>query len=340
MPVLQPGVPSRAAAFGGPVEHQPEGIRVGGAARVLSRIGHRIAHLAAVEVANNSIAPGEDPEARNISVFGVDVSAGVVAGHVGNKRQVRKATLRIVVREPLDGRARGDGDGNTLAQVDGGPVPGAQKRCAHRTRRFALRAVHHAVDHQRALVTKKAREADWARLGDEVEVLGNLAAQRQGPPQGGHALHIATQFDLFDQEPIASSTILRAFVGEMGLVGRGELPSGGKGLRTWHRASEESVQLWMHSTPRTTEAIVSRQPQDLPSHRSTFVSQRTRNEGGAPAAGNAGSSLLACGNDKYPGDYKTSPSCVQRSQTGPFYKLSVRPWALVVRIRVRILVST
>src|SRR5580658_5969768 len=38
-----------------------------------------------------------------------------------------------------------------------------------------------------------------------------------------HALDVATQLDLFGEEPIAGVTILRAFVREMGRVGRGKL---------------------------------------------------------------------------------------------------------------------
>jgi hypothetical protein len=94
----------------------------------LSRIGHLSAHLAAVEVADDSIAPAENAEARDIGVFGVYVGASVLAGPIGNERQIREAALILVFEQALDGRAGSDGDANPLAKVDSDPVPGIQER--------------------------------------------------------------------------------------------------------------------------------------------------------------------------------------------------------------------
>src|ERR1039457_5085713 len=112
------------------------------------------------------IAPAEDAEAGDIGVFGVYVGASVVAGPIGNEWQIGETALIPIIDQALDGRAGSDGIGNALAKVDRNPVPGAQERCAHRTRRFALRTVHHAVDHERVFVANKTR-SEARRVGKE-----------------------------------------------------------------------------------------------------------------------------------------------------------------------------
>jgi hypothetical protein len=57
----------------------------------LSGIYHRSAHLGTIEVACDSIALAEDAEAGDIAVFGVHVDASVLAGRIGNERQIREA---------------------------------------------------------------------------------------------------------------------------------------------------------------------------------------------------------------------------------------------------------
>ena len=95
-------MPIRAAAFRRQVQHQPERIDVRRATRILSRVGHRTAHLAAVKVTDDSIAPGEDAEAGDIGVFGADVGAGVVAGHIGHEWKIGEAALLLVREQPID----------------------------------------------------------------------------------------------------------------------------------------------------------------------------------------------------------------------------------------------
>ena len=137
-----------------------------------------------------------------------------------------KAALILVIDQALDWRAGSDGDSNALAKVDSGSVPGTQERRATRTRRFALRTVHHAVDHQRVFVAEKTRETHRARFGGQQEVLRNLTARGQRAPLRRDTLQVAPQFDLFDDELIASRAILRAFVGIAGLVSCRQIRAG------------------------------------------------------------------------------------------------------------------
>src|SRR5690349_16200419 len=81
--VFELGVPVGATAFGSPVEHEPEGIEIGAAARVLAGVGHGGTHFAGVEMADHAVAAGEDTEAGNVGVVGIDVGAGVFAAGVG-----------------------------------------------------------------------------------------------------------------------------------------------------------------------------------------------------------------------------------------------------------------
>ena len=76
-PVLQLRIPIRAATSRRKVQHQPERIQVRPAARILSGVGHRTAHLAGVEVTNDSVAPAEDAEARDVGVFRIDIGTCV-----------------------------------------------------------------------------------------------------------------------------------------------------------------------------------------------------------------------------------------------------------------------
>ena len=52
---------------------------------------------------------------------GFTVGASVLAGPIGNERQIREATLIFVIDQALDGRAGSDGDGNALAKVESVP---------------------------------------------------------------------------------------------------------------------------------------------------------------------------------------------------------------------------
>ena len=162
--VIKLRIPVRAAALRRQVQHQPERIQVWGSTRILSGVCHRSAHLAAVDLADDSIALVEDAEAGDIGVVSVDVGASVFAGAIGEERQISEAALILIIEEALDRRTGRDGNGNALAQVGGNPVPGADERRAHGTRRFALRAVHHAVNQERGFVTEKTREAEGARF--------------------------------------------------------------------------------------------------------------------------------------------------------------------------------
>ena len=73
MSVLKLGIPVGAAAFRSQIQHQPERIKIGRAARILSRVRHRAAHLSAVEVPDDTITASEDAESGNIRVVRVDV---------------------------------------------------------------------------------------------------------------------------------------------------------------------------------------------------------------------------------------------------------------------------
>ena len=115
-------------------------------------------------MADDSIALGEDAEAGDIGVVSVEVGASVFAGPIGEERQISEAALILIIDEAPDRRTGRDGNGNALAQVGGNPVPGAKERRAHGTRRFALRAVHHAVNKERGFVTEKTQEAEGARF--------------------------------------------------------------------------------------------------------------------------------------------------------------------------------
>ena len=83
---------------------------------------------------------------------------------------------------------------------------------------------------QRVFLAEEMGEADGAGLGDELEVLGNLAAGRQGAPVGRNVLKLAAQFDFLDEERIASRTVFGALVGEMSFVGVGQIAGGSEGV--------------------------------------------------------------------------------------------------------------
>ena len=105
----------------------------------MSRIGHHAAHLAAVELADDAVAASEDAESWNIRVVRFDVSPRILAAEVKDEWRIGEAALPLVHDEAFDGRT---GSGCALTQVDGDPVPRAEERGAHGTRRLALRAVH------------------------------------------------------------------------------------------------------------------------------------------------------------------------------------------------------
>jgi hypothetical protein len=110
--VIELWIPVRAAALRRQVQHKPKRVEVRRAARILSGIGHCSAHLAAIEVADDSVAPAEDTEAGDISVLGPYVGASVLAGPIGNERQIREAALILVIDQALNWRAGSYGDGN------------------------------------------------------------------------------------------------------------------------------------------------------------------------------------------------------------------------------------
>jgi len=103
VPVIEFRIPVRTATFRRQVQHQPERIKVWPAARILSGICHRSTHLGAVEMVYDYIAPVENAEARDIGVFRVYVGAGVVAGPIGNERQICEPALILVIDQALDG---------------------------------------------------------------------------------------------------------------------------------------------------------------------------------------------------------------------------------------------
>jgi len=61
-------------------------------------------------------------EAGYVSVARIDVGACAIAGHVGDKREVREAALFLIFHQSLYGRARRNGDCGQLAQIDSDPA--------------------------------------------------------------------------------------------------------------------------------------------------------------------------------------------------------------------------
>lgn len=100
------------------------------------------------------------------------------------------------------------------------------KRCAHRARRLARWAVHHAVDHERGFIAKKTGEASQTQLGDKLKVARDLATRWQSAPFGCDAIDVAAQLNLISEKRIASRAILLTFVWEMSCVGCGKLRGG------------------------------------------------------------------------------------------------------------------
>lgn len=70
MPVVEFRIPVGATTFRREVQHEPERIRVWRAPRVLAGVGHRPAHLTAVEVAHNSVAQIEQAETGHSMLYG------------------------------------------------------------------------------------------------------------------------------------------------------------------------------------------------------------------------------------------------------------------------------
>ncbi|MGC2661925.1 MAG: hypothetical protein WA324_28530 [Bryobacteraceae bacterium] len=134
----------------------------------MSGIGHVTTHLDGVEVADGSIAPGKHAKATNIVIVGSDIAARMLTGHVGYEREVRKATLLLVLDEPLDRRSRGGDHRDAIPEIGRGPVPDNQKRRAHRTGRLTLRTVHHTVDQQCLLIAKEAEEMSISPPGGKA----------------------------------------------------------------------------------------------------------------------------------------------------------------------------
>src|SRR5262249_1299688 len=153
--ILKLGIPLRTASLWGQIQHQPERIDVRSTTRILARVRHRCAHFSTVEVSNDSLAKREDAEAGNVGVLRIYVGPSVLAVDIRKEREVREAALLPVFDQALDGGTGSDSRGDPLSQVDGSPVPGVEERCAHGTRRFPLRTVHHAVDQQSALVAEQ-----------------------------------------------------------------------------------------------------------------------------------------------------------------------------------------
>src|SRR5262249_41537577 len=115
-------------------------------------------------------------------------------------------------------------------QVDGGAVPRGQKRGTHGAWRFALRAVHHAVDQQGLLVAEELREVCRAGLGDKLEVFENFSTGRQSTTLRRNALDLAAQLDLIDKKSIAGRAIAGAFIGKMSCICSGKLLRGDESL--------------------------------------------------------------------------------------------------------------
>src|SRR5277367_5675504 len=113
--ILELRIPVGAATLRRQIQHQPKGVEVWGTAWILSGVGHRATHLTTVEVVNRSVTPGENGEAWYVGVAGTDVGAREIAGHVGDKREVREAVVFLIFHQSLDGRARHNNDCGPLA---------------------------------------------------------------------------------------------------------------------------------------------------------------------------------------------------------------------------------
>jgi hypothetical protein len=72
-------------------------------------------------------------------------------------------------------------------------------------------------------VAKKTRETNHAILTYKFKILGNFAARWKCTSTGSDSLNGATQFDLFDEQRIASFAVVGAFVWEMSFVRGDEL---------------------------------------------------------------------------------------------------------------------
>ena len=111
----------------------------------------------------DAVAASEDAESWNIRVVRVDVSPRILAAEVKDEWRIGEAALPLVHDEAFDGRT---GSGCALTQVDGDPVPRAEERGAHGTRRLALRAVHRFAE---------------VRIGAALAEGGGLPAPREQP---------------------------------------------------------------------------------------------------------------------------------------------------------------
>jgi hypothetical protein len=141
------------------------------------------------------------------------------------KRRFAKPRWFFVVEQPVDGRARRNGDSHPLAQIDRSAIPGTQKRGAHGTRRLARWTVHHTVNQQRVFIAEEPGEGNRTSFGDELEVLRNLATQGQRVPLRGHALDVPAQFNFFRKKLISGGAVFRTFIWKMSGIGGGKLPS-------------------------------------------------------------------------------------------------------------------
>jgi hypothetical protein len=108
--VLELRVPVGSATSRRQIQHQPKRVEVWSTARVLAGIGHRSAQFAAVVMVSLAVASGEDAKAGYVSVVRIDIRAGLVAGHIGDKGEIREATQFLEVQQPIDGRAGRNGD--------------------------------------------------------------------------------------------------------------------------------------------------------------------------------------------------------------------------------------
>ena len=68
------------------------------------------------------------------------------------------------------------------------------------------------------LVAEEVSDAGRAVLADELVELGEHAAGREAAPELGDALDVATKFNLFGEQSVASLAVLGALVGEAGGV--------------------------------------------------------------------------------------------------------------------------
>jgi hypothetical protein len=87
---------------------------------------------------------------------------------------------------------------------------------------LALRAEHHAVDHEGVLVAEELSEADRAVMAFEGIVPGDTAAEGKGAAECGDALNVAPELDLLGEEGVAGLAVFRALVREVRLVLSGE----------------------------------------------------------------------------------------------------------------------